>query len=223
MDGLALLLPSLLMVPAMGLLSRRRGSGLLDGELRRKALHVGIGLAALVFPALLREPATIVFALALVIAWLLAVRYVPALQQRFGCVLQGAGRLSWGEVWFAVSIALLLLASTGHPLLYVVPLLLLTLSDALAAIVGRAWPLGRLPGPLAGKTLSGSLAFLSSAFLVTATPRLAGSGIEPAAIVRIAFAVAILTTLAEALSGRGFDNLTVPATAWLTLFLVFNG
>ena len=219
----ALLLPSLLIVPAMGLLSRVRSRSLLGAEIRRKALHVSVGLVGLSFPFLLREPASIVFALALVVAWMLAVRFVPALGARFGCVLHGAGRASWGELWFAVSIALLLLSPWPHPVLYVAPLLILTLSDALAAIVGRAWPYGRWPAPLSAKTLSGSAVFFGSACAIASFSLALATDLGVATIVLASLGVALLTTLAEAVSSRGFDNFSVPAVAWLVLISTLNG
>ena len=219
----ALVLPSLLIVPAMGLLSSIRSESPLGTEVRRKALHVAVGLVALSFPALLHEPASVVVALALVVAWMLAVRTVPALKARFGCVLHGAGRVSWGELWFAVSIALLLLSPWSHPVLYVAPLLILTLSDALAAIVGRAWPRGHWPAPLEGKTLSGSAAFLGSAFAITFLTMVLGTDLGAGRIVLASLAVSLVATVAEAGSSRGFDNFTVPAVAWLILVSTLNG
>jgi phytol kinase len=220
---IALLLPSLLIVPAMGLLSRVRSSSLVGAEIRRKALHVSVGLFGLSFPLLLREPGSIVVALVLVVAWMLAVRFVPALSERFGCVLHGAGRASWGEIWFAVSIALLLLSPWSHAVLYAVPLLILTLSDAAAAIVGRAWPLGRWPAPLSGKTLSGSAAFFGSAFCMTTAALAFATDLGAVTILLTSLAVSGLTTLTEAVSSRGFDNFSVPAVAWLILISTLNG
>lgn len=220
---LALVLPSLLIVPAMGLLSRVQSESPLGAEIRRKAFHVSVGLVALSFPALLREPASIVCALALVIAWMLAVRLVPALKARFGCVLHGADRVSWGELWFAISIALLLLSPWAHPVLYVVPLLILTLSDALAAIVGRAWPRGKWPPPVSGKSLSGSAAFCVSAFLIASISLAVATDIGVTTILMASLAVAALTTVTEAFSNRGFDNFSVPAVAWLILISTLNG
>ena len=107
---LALALPPLLIVPAMGLLSRTRGHDSIGCELRRKALHVCVGLSSLVLPLLLTQTWTILAAFALVAGWFVAVRSMSCLQQRFGRVLHDAGRESWGEMYFAVALAGLLLA-----------------------------------------------------------------------------------------------------------------
>ena len=55
----------------------------------------------------------IVVALGLVLSWMLAVRTMPALNERFGCVLHDAGRASRGELYFALAIAGLLLLAYG--------------------------------------------------------------------------------------------------------------
>lgn len=214
---LALTLPSLLIVPAMGLLSRINSRSAVGRELRRKALHIGVGLVALSFPLILTEDWIVVAALSVVVTWMLAVRRVPSLRRRFGSVLHDAGRESAGELYFAVAIAGLLLISSGHSLLFTIPVLILTLADALAAVVGRAWPIGALDGPARGKTVSGSAAFLATAWFVTWPLLAAYTSLDGATVVAIAAIVASLTCITEAISSRGLDNLLVPAVAWLIL------
>lgn len=217
---LTVLLPSLLVVPAMGLLSSIRSTGPVVAELKRKSLHVGIGVAALAFPFFLHSATAVLSALGLVVAWMLAVRRVPALTARFGCVLTDAGRHSSGEFYYATAIgALLLLPHPGY-LSYAIPLLILTFSDSLAAVVGRTMPLGPLPGPLKGKSVSGSLAFLSSAFLVATAPLLATTGLDDAGAFQAGAAIAVSTCLTEAISRGGSDNLAIPLVAWAILALV---
>ncbi len=218
----ALLAPSLLLVPAMGLLSRIDGSSPVRQEIRRKSLHVLVGLVALSFPLFLTNGALVIAALGLALAWMLAVRSVPALRSRFGCVLHDAGRASRGELYFALSVAGLLLVATA-PLFYVIPLLILTLADSAAAIVGRGWPRGRLPAPAAGKTLSGSVAFLVTAFTISAATLSWFTGLGPLSIFAVSLIVALGSSAAEAVSSQGLDNLSVPAIAWILLTLLLNG
>ena len=75
---IGLLFPPMLLVPTMGALSRvpcRAGIGL---ELRRKALHVSIGLTALGFPLVFESTAVLGLACALALAWMLALGQTPA-------------------------------------------------------------------------------------------------------------------------------------------------
>ena len=216
---ISLLLPPLLLVPVMGMLSRGASNGVLAAELRRKALHISIGLAALGFPLCLDTPARVVIALGLVLAWMGAVRGIPGLRRRFGRCLFDAARRSHGEVYFARATGLLLLGA-ANVLLYVIPMLILTLADAAAAIVGRAAAIrgGRLARPLInGKTAAGSAAFLVIAFSVTAPVLMLVPDVQPAVAIALALLIAAATTIVELLSRGGADNLLVPASAFVLL------
>lgn len=209
--------PPLLLVPAMGLLSRSSTRRALGPEIRRKLLHVGTGLLALSFPLYLQSTWLVGLTLVLIVSWMLAVRMQPSLRSGFGRVLHDADRRSYGELYYAVAIALLLIAARDAPLLYVVPVLILTFADAGAAIAGQAMPRGALPGPARGKTLTGSVAFCLIAFLTCWISLVAIAGTTATLAMLIASATAIVTTITEAVSRRGLDNLTVPVVCYLTL------
>ena len=213
----ALLVPPILLVPLMGILGLSRQESPLAAELRRKALHVAVGLAALSFPWLFAEPWLIVAALASVVAWMTAVRQVAPLRKRFGGCLHDTKRKTLGEIYFAVAVALLLFAAGEQTLYYVVPLLILTLADAAAAIVGAFSPLRFLGRMAAQKTLGGSLAFFSVAYLVTLVALVVADVSTPAHMIVIAACVAAVTCVTEAVSHRGSDNLSVPLSAYGTL------
>lgn len=220
---IALVLPPLLIVPAMGLLSRVKTTSPLQNELRRKALHLLTGLMALGLPYVLKEPWMVLAASAAVIGWMLAVRLVPALATRFGCVLHGAGRHSFGELYFAFGLTGLLLVTEPGSVLFIVPVLVLTLADTAAAVVGRAWPWLYFGPPDGRKTLSGSLAFAAIAVLVCAATLGAGTDFSMASTFGVAIAIAGLAAITEAVSSKGLDNLTIPLSVWLALYLVTPG
>jgi len=82
------------------------------------------------------------------------------------------------------------------------------LGDIAAALIGRRWGRHRLIGK---KTLEGSGAFLVAAFLgIVAVP-----GIDW----QLALVAAMVGTIAEAISGKVDDNLSVPMTVGLTCHL----
>ena len=219
----ALVVPPMLIVPAMGLLSRVRSTSPLGCELRRKSLHISIGLAALTFPLLLTRPWMVVTALAAVAAWMICVRRIPYLRCRFGGVLHDAGRESHGELYFAIALAWLLLADRAGPFQYVVPLLILTVSDAAAAVVGRSLPIGRFAVFGNSKSVSGSAAFLVTAFAITSTSLSMGTALSAGQVLMVSMVISVATTVAEAVSVKGIDNLSVPLVAWLILSLVTHG
>ena len=214
---LLLVLPPLLLVPAMGLLSMIRSTHALGRELKRKSLHVGIGLAALVLPQLLTEPWMVVSGLALALAWMSAVRTLPRLRLHFGSVLHDCDRRSLGELYFALAIAALLLATQGSPLLYAIPLLILTLADTAAAIAGRLLPSGQLTGFLRGKTVAGCTAFFAVAAAVCLAMLSNFTQLPAWQVAVAALLVATATGLAEAVCRRGLDNIVVPLVAWFCL------
>lgn len=217
-DSLLLfILPPLLLIPAMGLTSMIRSKHALGSELKRKALHASIGISTLAVPIILNEPWTIACGLILTLAWMTAVRILPCLQRRFGSVLRDCKRHSLGEYYFALAIAGLLLVTVGHPLLFAIPVLILSLADSAAAIAGQLYPVHELSGLMRGKTVAGCSTF----FIVAATICMSVLGIctdlPNLQIVLAALVVATATTLAEAACRRGLDNLAVPLVAWLVL------
>ncbi len=127
-----------------------------------------------------------------------------------------------GTVLFPLSFALLLgiFWPMGRPEVAAGGIMAMTWGDAMASIVGRNW--GQAGYRLWGqhKTWLGSLACFSWTLLaLTLTLRFLG-GLEPPLALGQAALAGLVATLAEGLSPRGTDNLTVPlATAGL-LFLL---
>jgi phytol kinase len=214
---IALAIPPLLLVPAMGLLSRIQCKREITGELRRKALHVGTGLVALSFPIYLTTPWMVLTALSVVMVWMIAVRRIAVLRVRFGSCLHDTKRASFGEIYFALSIASLMLLTADRPLFFVIPLLILTLADSAAAIVGRLMPVGPLGGVARGKTMSGCVAFVIVAFLLTQSLLAAFTTMSWFQTIEVALVMACATCIAELISKRGFDNVLIPAVAYATL------
>lgn len=215
---IAVLTPPLLMVPAMGALSRLATSvRSVEGEVARKAMHVVFGCAGLLFPLFLVDRWMVLTSAALVTGWMLAVRFVPVLRRQFGGALHGICRKTGGEFYFAAALAFLLLTSVNAPLFYIVPLLVLTFADAIAALAGGRFPLGRLGGLARGKTALGCAVFVAIAFICAALPIATLSSLEPLQVLGISVAIALVGGLTEAISRGGSDNLTVPLAVWTTM------
>ena len=217
-DSLLLfVLPPLLLVPAMGLLSMIRSTHQIGKELKRKSIHVGFGLVALSFPLIWTESWMVVAGFSMALIWMAAVRILPCLQRHFGSVLHDCDRKSMGEVYFAVSVAGLMLMTSDSPLLYIIPILILSLADAAAAIFGRLIPSPALSGSLRGKSVAGCTSFFIVAAAICVTTLVACTTLPVWQIAICALAVATATCLAEATCRRGLDNLMVPFVAWAVL------
>jgi phytol kinase len=213
-------LPPLLLVPAMGLLSMIRSSHKIGQELKRKSFHVGFGLVALSFPLIWTESWMVVTGLVLAFGWMLAVRVLPCLQKYFGSVLHDCDRKSMGEFYYAVSVAALILVTGDSPLEYVIPILILSLADAAAAIFGRLIPSQPLTGWLRGKSVAGCTAFFIVAAVICGVALAFYTQLPALQILTCSLFVAAATCLAEAVCRNGLDNLIVPFTAWTVLVLL---
>jgi phytol kinase len=130
--------------------------------------------------------------------------------------VHGIQRRSSGAHLFPVAAFTTFVLSDGDPLLYAVPMLILAVSDAAAALVGRRF--GRRLYRVSDQTrsLEGSSAFLVTAFAVTA-PALVLGGVSAAVAVPLALVVALLLTGVEAICTGGFDNLVIPLAALFVL------
>ena len=210
-------IPLVLLFSAMGMLSRIGNSHVIAKELKRKALHISVGLTALSFPLFLNEPWMIIAAVGLAVAWLLGVRQIPVLRRHFGAVLHAVRRESLGEIYFAFAIGGLLLLTQNEPILFVIPILILALADAFAAIVGKVFPIGPLAGMASGKTVAGCAAFFTVAFTVSFWTLMTFADLQVAHTLVVAAGLAATTCVAEAISRRGIDNLVVPGMAYLVL------
>lgn len=179
----------------------------------RKAAHVALGLVCLPLPWL-GLPAATVGLLALIgLGLLLLIRKQPHMRQSFGTALYGVRRASLGELLFPVAIGLTYLLAQGNALLYCLPMLLLTLADPAAALVGKRYGRG------SGKSLAGSLAFFAVALLCSVGALLL-AGLPLAAVAGVAVGVSLVATLIERLAGWGLDNLLIPLGSQMLLLVL---
>ena len=128
-------------------------------ETVRKALHGLMGGVALTLPWVFDAFWPVAVLAGLSVALMLAVRRVPLLRRHVGGVLHGVGRRSYGEVCFPVAVCALFALSGGGGLSYTIPLLLLTLADSAAALVGVRLGRTRYATLDGFKSGEGSLAF----------------------------------------------------------------
>lgn len=182
----------------------------LHPETSRKSVHIAMGLVTLSFPWLFREAWPVLLLAVLAVAALVGTRLLKPLRERFGGVLHGVERHSLGELYFPLAVAALFLLSSGNRLLYMIPLLTLTLADAVAALVGVRYGQHRFCTSEGTKSAEGSLAFFMVAFLSAHVPLLLLSGIGRAESLLIALMLGILVMLFEAVSVGGLDNLFIP-------------
>ncbi len=180
-------------------------------ELTRKTIHIGMGLVCLSFPWLFQETWPVLLLAGFAALALAAVRYLPLLQNSVGPVLGAVGRTSWGEIYFPIAVAAVFALRGGDNLLYLIPVLQLTVSDSLGALVGIRYGAHRFQTDDGHKSVEGSLAVFIAAFLATFVP-LQYSTFNLQDSLPISLLLALVLTLMEAISWRGLDNVFLPLT-----------
>lgn len=199
-------------------LVRRRAE--VDGwgaEVQRKLVHVATGLYAIALPWLFAEDWPVYFVLGLTLVAMAAMR-LPSLRSRgAGAALHSVDRRSWGDFLFVAAVALVFLLSQRDPLLYVLPLAVLALGDAAAALAGSTY--GRRFFAVEGgfKSLEGSVVLFLVTIILAMVCLLLLSDIPRENVVILAFLLATFSTLVEADSWHGFDNLFLPLAVLIIL------
>jgi phytol kinase len=184
-------------------------------ELARKLVHIGMGLTTIAFPWIFHSTWPVILLGALAVLALFAVRVLKP----FGlaAVLGSVERFSLGEVYFPISVATLFCITCGQPLLYAIPLTILTLADAAGALIGVRYGQTHYRTRDGRKSAEGSTAFFITAFFSTHIPLLLFSNTGRAECLLIGLTVGFLVMLLEAIAWRGLDNLVVPLASYLLL------
>jgi uncharacterized protein (TIGR00297 family) len=194
----------------MEVLARRR---VLPQWLCRKVLHLGAVGACAAVPLLLRDLTALTIVVAAAAVLLFALVWSRVLFR------EADGRPSWGIALFPLPyLALLLLfPAPEQRTLIVLPMLILAVSDALAAVIGTlvTTPSYTLTGDR--KTLGGSLTFVLSSWLLLASVPGPLHALPPLQLHGAAFLFAVVLAATEALGSNGRDNLYIPSAAAMLL------
>ena len=194
-------------------------------EVVRKLLHVGMGLLTLSFPWLFDAAWPVLLLGGAAVATMFALRWVGRLKSTLGAVVGSVERFSLGEVYFPIAVMLLFLLylyeNPAKPerrlVLYCIPILLLALADAAAALIGIGYGRRRYNTADGEKSAEGSLAFFTCAFFVVHVPLLLGTDTGRTETLLIALLLAWLATMFEAIAWSGLDNLALPLVSFLLL------
>ncbi len=219
--GSVMLLAAVLV--GVGLLARRLK---LQAEVARKIIHVSLGLYCLTFPWVFSQAWEVAAVCLLAGGVFVVARARPSL----GEGLHGVKRFSYGELLFAVSVALLFWLKDGHYvldlnglqtqpqlILYVLPLLILTLCDAASALVGVNYGRMRFPVEEGVKSVEGVVTFILTAWIAALIALLLFTDLGRGDVIVLALIAALFGALFEAASWRGLDNLFIPMGLYFIL------
>ncbi len=187
--------------------------GKIPVEITRKTVHIGTGLITLSFPIFLETHWSVL---------ILTVSFVVilGLSKRFDLLksINAIHRTSRGSVLYPIIIYVTYLSYVlfDDALFFYLPILILAICDPIAALAGKKWPLGKFSVFKETKTLVGSSGFFISALIITISfvIPLRSDWIE---ITSITLITSLSTTIVEAVSQKGWDNLFIPIAATVSL------
>lgn len=193
-------------------LRRRFGYG---SGFTRKFIHIGVGMLSWLLPFLFNEPWLFILACAIFMV-------INLLDWRYGLIksMASSSRSNLGTVYFPLAAAVVVYVFWDYPPLMVAALMPLTWGDGLAPVVGKLYGRRSYSVHTSTRTVEGSMAFAVAGFTFTwlalwIMP--APPSITPLEALLPALIITAVTTLIEAVSIWGLDNLTITAAAILIL------
>lgn len=186
-------------------------------EIPRKLLHVGMGLVTLTFPWVFAAAWPVWVLAALSVLLFVSAKVSAPLRARLGGVIDTVERSSLGDIYFPISVALVFQLSDRQPVYYCIPILLLTLADAVAALIGIFYGHRQYQSAGGWKSAEGSVAFFTVAFFSTHVPLLLFTDTGRAETLLLGLTIGLLVMQIEAIAWNGLDNLLIPLGGYLLL------
>lgn len=179
-------------------------------EKTRKFVHLSGGLVTLSFSYIFKTHWTI---LALSIVFFAIIKVT----KKYGWLksVHGVERESSGGLYFPIAIYATFLFNSinGTPHFYLISILVLSISDSLAALIGTSYGFKLYNVEEGKRSLEGSIMFFFSTFIITHTGLLLLTDIGRPESVLAGVYVALLVTGFEAISLGGTDNIFIPIGA----------
>lgn len=197
-------------------------------EYTRKFVHFGTGVLTLLFPIYLNNPWLVLF-----LCGSFAIILLVSLKYKLLPSINAIERKSYGSLCYPLAVFFCYLfydwyqmnpQATGGYLIFYLPILILAISDPLAALVGRKFPYGVYKVGCGYKTIMGSTVFFLSAFAISLVFISGFSAIEPFNLraVFMAIGISLITTFAESISKNGMDNLYIPLSGTVITYLMLT-
>lgn len=188
-------------------------------EISRKFVHITSGITCLSFPFYINNHWIVLVLCAGFILMLFISKRFYLLKS-----INNIDRKSYGSLLFPVSVYLCFLSFqhfNNEFIYFYLPILVLSICDPLAALVGKKWTYGKYKVGNDYKTIMGSMAFFVSCLIIL-TLSLYFSLEQKSVLVMLFYCalISIMTTGTEAFSRKGFDNLTIPMSVMLGLILL---
>jgi dolichol kinase len=188
-------------------------------ELTRKLVHFGTGLLTLLFPVMLNNHWLVLFLCA-------SFALILLVSLRFNLLrsINAIDRVSAGSISYPIAVYVCYLGYdhfNGKYIYFYLPILALAICDPIAALTGKRWPMGKYRIGKDNKTMMGSTMFFISCFLLSLGLLLLMNDQLDLHTLLLSFSIALTCAVAEAISPRGLDNLSIPFTA-LGIMVIFS-
>lgn len=188
-------------------------------EVSRKYVHVATGIITLLFPLLIHSHWLV---LLLCSSFLLIL--IASLKLNMLPSINAIDRVSRGSILYPIVVyaAYLVQAYFESYVFFYIPILILAISDPMAALFGKKYPIGRYKIIKDEKTLMGSSVFFLSASLITGILLFTMLGLTGSTWLGLTLIIALGTTLSEAISQNGYDNLAIPVVGMVLLVMAWK-
>lgn len=185
-------------------------------EITRKYVHIMTGVITLLFPVLLGS-----HWLVLLLCGSFAVILYYSRVYNFLLSINGIHRESHGSLMYplVVYINYLVYDYYDNYLFFYLPILILAISDPMAALVGKRWKIFCYKLGKDLKTGVGSCAFCISAMIISVILLFTMTQLTVGPVILLSLVIAIATTFLEGASQKGMDNLTIPIGATVILVI----
>lgn len=200
----------LVLLGLMALVRRIATAHDIGPEMQRKLVHIGTGLYALTLPWLFPDRWPVYLLVGVTLVVMLVLRLPKVATTGLGATLHGVERQSYGDLMLAIAVGMCLFLSGDQPWLYVLPIAILTLADAAAALAGSSYGRKFFTVEEGRKSIEGSVVFFTLSFLISLVCLMLMTPLPPVNMLLISAMVAGFGTMVEATSWQGFDNLFLP-------------
>jgi len=187
-------------------------------EVSRKLVHIMTGVLALSFPFMIPNHWWVLALCGSFFLILISTLNSPFLQS-----IHGVSRKTSGSLLYPIIVYTCYLAYEHYDsyTYYYLPILILAISDPIAALVGKSFPWLRYTTFGRQKTLSGSLGFFFSTIGLCLALLIGFEDWSFSEAMLLSLFLALACTVLEAISHRGYDNLSIPYGA--LGILIFHG
>ena len=192
-----------------------RKTGKFCTEATRKFVHFSGAFVSIFFPFLLKSHISV-----LILSIVFAITMIFTKKFNLLPSIHNVDRKSYGAIYHpvAIYICFLIAQTLNQPYFYVISILILAISDASAALIGKNYGTRAfITESDKYKSLEGSFIFFLSSFLITHLILLLCTQTGRIESVLIALLIAIITTIFEGISLEGTDNIFVPLS---TMFIL---